>query len=149
MNNMDRVEWENALSVQSTRYKCTENEAGRESLLLVVIISPPVRRSGAAQHVETVLNRLLSPATGFSKSFETYAYCEISDYEVDSMQDSFIIRNHDDYLRAHITVLRRSPQKLELVVISEKQSDTKGDRCQQRPQVNGRGKPAKYRFSTK
>jgi hypothetical protein len=62
------------------------------------------------------------------------------------MQDSFIIRNHDDYLRAHITVLRRSPQKLELVVISEKQPDTKGDRCQQRPQINGRGKPATYRF---
>jgi hypothetical protein len=72
--------------------------------------------------------------------------CEISEYEVDSMQDSFIIRNHEDYLRAHITVLRRSPQKLELVVVSEKQSGTKGDRSQQRPQVNGRGKPAKHRF---
>lgn len=27
------------------------------------------------------------------------------------MQDNFIIRNHDDYLRAHITVLRRNPQE--------------------------------------
>jgi hypothetical protein len=63
------------------------------------------------------------------------------------MQDGFIIRNHEDYLRAHITVLRRSPQKLKLVVISEKQPGTKDDRCQQRPQVNGGGKPVKHRFS--
>lgn len=35
------------------------------------------------------------------------------------MQNNFIIRNHEDYLRAHITVLRRNPQKVGSVVGSK------------------------------
>lgn len=56
------------------------------------------------------------------------------------MQKNFIIRNQEDYLRAHITVLRRSPRKFE----SETQRDnvTKSD-PHKRTAVNGSRKPAK------
>jgi hypothetical protein len=55
------------------------------------------------------------------------------------MQNNFIIRNHEDYLRAHVTVLRRNPEELG----SETQPDhvTKSNR-HKRPGLNrGRKTP--------
>jgi hypothetical protein len=58
------------------------------------------------------------------------------------MQNNFIIRNHEDYLRAHITVLRRNPQKTGSATGSKTQPDTKSTRCKS-SRANGSRQAAK------
>jgi hypothetical protein len=59
-------------------------------------------------------------------------------YEDGQMQNNFIIRNQDDYLRAHITVLQPNRQKLE----AEPQRDDVEKRARKRQALNGGRQPA-------